>query len=273
MSKDIKTFCFHFFAILLVLVAMLPFFWMISTSFKPNGALMAIPVQWIPKEPTFQNYFDIFQRESILRSMFNSLVVAIGFVCVTLISAAMAGFAFAKIEFKGREILFMIFLASMMIPYQVLFIPTYLIMSRLHLSNNLISLILPGFFKAFAVFMFRQQMKALPDAYIEAAAIDGSNIFMTFIRIVCPMCKTVFVTLFIILFMDSWNDYLMPLVMLSTKDKFTLPIILNSMTGQYKNEYNLLMAGALVSIFPILILYGLAQKQFASGLQVGGIKG
>lgn len=268
-----STVLFHTGALLLVLVAMIPFFWMVSTSLKSGGAIITIPIEWIPKQPTFESYISVFEKDGIFRAMLNSLFVSAGSVAVVLISSSMAAFAFAKIKFRGREILFVIYLAALMIPSQVLFIPIYLVMSELGLANSLVSLILPNIFRVFAIFMLRQQMMSIPDTYMEAAAMDGASLFRQFIQIICPMCRTTMITLLVIQFMDAWNDYLLPLVLLTSKDKYTLPIILNSMAGQYKFEFNLLMAGALISMLPILLLYGVAQKYFASGLQMGGVKG
>ncbi len=260
-------------AALLSVVILLPFFWMLSTAFKDYGAIMALPIQWIPQNPTFKNFTDLFSKEGMTVSMFNSLVVSTSSVAVTIISSSMAAFAFAKLDFKGKNVIFLVYLATMMIPSQVLFIPLYLLMGELKLVDSLGALVLPSVFKVFAVFMLRQRMMTIPNVYLEAPAIDGAGIFTVFLQIICPMCKSSLATLAIICFMDAWNDYLLPLVMLTTKTKFTLPIILSSLNGQYKSEYNLLMAGALVSMLPILVVYALAQKYFAAGLQVGGVKG
>ncbi len=260
-------------AITLALAAMIPFLWMVSTSFKSSGALVTIPIEWIPKQPTLESFVTVFQKDGMLQAMINSLLVSTGTVLVVLISSSMAAFAFAKIRFRGSGILFMMFLAALMIPSQVLFIPIYLIMSELGMSNSLLSLIVPKLFTVFAVFMLRQQMLSIPDAYMEAASMDGATLFRQFYQIILPMCKTTMITLLVVQFMETWNDYLMPLVMLNSKEKFTLPIVLNSMSGQYKYEFNLLMAGALVSMIPIILLYGVAQKYFAGGLQMGGVKG
>ena len=264
---------YHIGATLLALLIMTPFFWMISTSLKSRGALLALPIEWFPQHPTLDNYFRLFSLDGFSNSIFNSLIVSFFSVAVTLVSSAMAAFAFSKLEFKGRNTLFIAYLATLMIPSQVLFIPLYLLMSELRLADSIVSLILPTMFKAFAIFMLRQQMLSIPKAYMESPAIDGAGLWTIFIRVICPMCKSGFATLSVICFMDAWNDYLLPLVMLTTKTKFTMPVILNSLNGQYQSEYNLLMAGALISMTPILLLYAAAQRYFVSGLQVGGIKG
>ncbi|MGX8677852.1 MAG: carbohydrate ABC transporter permease [Sphaerochaetaceae bacterium] len=274
MSEKHEThFWFYLIGTAISIIALVPFLWMISTSFKSNGALLALPIEWIPKKPTFESYSKLFQLSGFLSSSFNSLFVAVLSVSVGLLSASAAAFAFAKLRFKGKDLLFMVFIASLMIPSQVSFIPLYLIMNNLRLTNKLIALVVPCVFKAFAVFMLRQQIMSIPDAYMDAASLDGASLGKTFFRIILPMCRTSLVTLAIILFMDSWNDYLLPLVLMTSKEHFTLPILLNSLSGEFKTSFNLLMAGSLLSMIPILIVYVCSRKYFSNGLQVGGIKG
>jgi multiple sugar transport system permease protein len=146
-------------------------------------------------------------------------------------------------------------------------------MNDLRLVDTLFVLILPYTFKAFAVFILRQQMMNIPDAYLDAAAIDGASLFRSFITIFLPLCKTALATLAIIIAMDAWNDYLLPLVLMTSPKNYTLPIILNALSGQFKTAYDLLMAGSLISIVPLLVIYIGAQRYFASGLQIGGVKG
>ena len=271
--KCLQSIAFHTLAVMISVIALVPFLWMISTSLKSSGALLAVPIEWIPEKPTLQAYVRLFSLTGILRSIVNSFIVTAGAVVFTLASSSLAAFALSKIEFRGREGVFMLFIASMMLPSQVLFIPLYLIMNNLGLVNNLIAIILPYLFQAFAVFMLRQQMMSIPDTYLDAAAIDGAGLLRSFITVFLPMCRTALVTLAIIISMNAWNDYLMPLVILTSSENYTLPIILNSLGGQFKTGYDLLMAGSLVSIVPLLVVYIVFQRYFASGLQVGGIKG
>ena len=272
-KNAIKTAFYHLVAICLGVVAVVPFLWMISTSLKSGGALLAVPIEWVPKNPTLQAYEKLFALTGMLRSIGKSLVVTASAVVVAILSSSMAAFAFSKIRFKGSGVLFMIFLASMMLPSHVLFIPLYLIMNDLGLVDTLFALILPYSFKAFAVFMLRQQMMNISDAYLDAAAIDGASLFRSFITIFLPLCKTALATLAIIIAMEAWNDYLLPLVLMTSPKNYTLPIILNALSGQFKTSYDLLMAGSLISVIPLLIIYIGAQRYFASGLQIGGVKG
>lgn len=272
-KKIIKKVVLYFIAIFIAVLVLMPFFWMISTSLKSSGAMMSIPIEWIPKEITFDSYKKILSIPNFLTSILNSFYLATTTTVVQIISASMAAFAFSKIKFKGREVLFKVYIATMMIPFQVIFIPLFIIMSSMKLTNNLSALLLLQFFNAFAIFMLRQQMMGISDDFIDAATIDGASQLRIFISIIIPLARGTIATLAVMTFMGSWNDYLFPLVMLSDRSKFTLPLILNSLSGQYSSQYNLLMAGSLISMIPIIILYMFMQKYFKAGLQVGGIKG
>ena len=218
---------------------------------------MSIPVEWIPKEPTLDAYKKLFAMPEFVGSIFNSFYVSVLCTAVRLLCAAMAAFALTKIPFKGRNAVFGIYVTALMIPSQITFIPLFIIMTNMHLTNSLNAFMLLQLFNAFAIFMMRQKMMTINDAYIEAAVIDGASMWRIFFKIILPMSGSAMATLAILAFMDMWNDYL----------------LLSTLSGQYKNQYNLTMAGALISIIPILIVYIFAQKYFKEGLTVGGVKG
>lgn len=264
---------YYIVAVLLAVVALVPFVWMISTSLKSRGALMSIPIEWIPAEPTLDAYGEVFSRFPFLRTIGNSLFITCSFTLLTIISASMAAFAFAKIRFRGSQLVLGLYLATMMIPTQVTMIPLFVVMNKLGLIDSYASVVLPGIFKPFAVFMLVQQMRAIPNDFLDAARIDGAGIFQVYRRIALPMCAPTIATLAVTTFMESWNDYLWPLLMLTDRNKMTLPIALSTLNGQYNTEYNVLMAGSLISMIPIVIIYLCAQKQFKNGLMAGGIKG
>ena len=272
-KRHLSTTGYYVVSILLAVVAMIPFLWMISTSLKSRGALMSIPIEWIPDEPTLDAYREVFSRFPFMRTIGNSLLVSVSFTLITLISASMAAFAFAKIRFRGSDVILKLYLAMMMIPTQVTMIPLFIIMNRLGLIDSYASVILPSIFKPFAVFMLVQQMKSIPNDYLDAARVDGAGIFHVYGRIALPLCAPTLATLAVTTFMESWNDYLWPLLMLTDRNKMTLPIALSTLNGQYNTEYNVLMAGSLISMIPIIIIYLCAQKQFKNGLMAGGIKG
>ncbi len=260
-------------AVFIGVIVMIPFLWMLSTSFKSKGALMQIPVQWIPKEPSLDAYRTVFSRFPLLRAIGNSFLITGSYTAVTILSASMAAFAITKIKFPWAESIFKLYLASMMIPTQVTLIPLFVIMNKLGLTNTYPSVILPSLFRAFAVFMLVQQMRSIPNDFMEAARIDGAGIFRIYGRVIMPLTRSAIATLTVTTFMESWNDYLWPLLMLSDKNKMTLTLALNSLNGQYGTEYNLLMAGSLISMVPIIIIYACAQRYFKSGLMSGGVKG
>lgn len=264
---------YYIISILLAVLALIPFLWMISTSLKSRGALMSIPIEWIPAEPTLDAYTEVFSRFPFLRTIGNSLFISVAFTLITLVSASMAAFAFAKLRFRGSGVILSIYIATMMIPTQVTMIPLFVVMNRLGLIDSYASVILPSMFKPFAVFLLVQQMKTIPNDYLDAARIDGAGLFHIYFRVALPLCIPTLATLAVTTFMESWNDYLWPLLMLTDRNKMTLSIALSTLNGQYNTEYNVLMAGSLISMIPIIIIYIAAQKQFKAGLMAGGIKG
>jgi multiple sugar transport system permease protein len=258
---------------LIAVIVCVPFFWMISTSLKNRGALMSIPMEWLPKEPTLDSYRKLSEIPYFMRSIANSLYMAVVCTAAQLLFASMASFALTKIKFKGQKLIFSLYVTALMIPVQITFIPIFIILTRLGLTNSLNSFVLFHLFNGFAIFMLRQRMMTIHDALIESALIDGAGWWRIFFQIMLPLCTGALATLAILAFMSVWNDYLLPLVLLSDRSKATLPVILSGLSGQYKNQFNLMMAGALVSIIPILILYVCVQGQFKEGVTVGGVKG
>ena len=264
---------FYVVSVALAVMVVIPFYWMIITSLKSKGALMALPIQWIPRHPTLQSYRKVFSLFPFGKAILNSLFVSITFTVITVLSSSMAAFAIAKIRFKGAGVFFRMYLMSMMIPTQITLIPLFIIMSRLNLTNTYTSVISPSIFLAFSIFLLVQNLRSLPDDFMEAARIDGASLWTTFFRVIMPMEKPVLATLVITTFMGAWNDYLWPLVMLSDKNKMTLTLALNTLNGQYGTEYNVLMAGCLISMIPIIVVYIIAQTQMKQGITAGGVKG
>ncbi|HCT63045.1 MAG TPA: sugar ABC transporter permease [Erysipelotrichaceae bacterium] len=257
---------------LITLISLGPFLWMISTSFKSSGALMSIPIEWIPNEISFKSYEKIIIELPFLRSLFNSILISVFSTLLTIISASMAAFIFAKFEFKHKNVLFILFLASMMVPLQVTGIPIFIILMKLKLINSYVGVIVPTVFNVFAIFLLRQYMRNISNEFIEAALIDGASYFQIYYRIIIPMSIVPITTLIVINFMNYWNDYFWPLIILTDPKKMTLPIMLSKLNSQYATEYNTLMAGSLISMIPILIVYMFAQKYFIRGIQEGGVK-
>lgn len=264
---------FYVMASLVGLIIMVPFFWMIITSLKDRENVLTVPIQWIPNPVSFKGYADVFTFFPFGTAIFNSLFISVFTTVITILSAAMAAYAFAKIDFKGREKLFGLYLATMMVPSQVTIIPMFIILNQLKLVNTFAGLLAPTIFNAFAIFMLRQQMKTISNDYIDAGIIDGASHFKIFRKIILPLVSPIIATLGVITFMGAWNDYFWPLVILTDPQKMTLSLALQNINGQYPSFYNVLMAGSLISMVPILVIYAFAQKYFKTGLQVGGIKG
>lgn len=233
---------------------------------------MVLPIQWIPEQISFEGFVKVFTLFPFTQAILNSVFVSVTSTVLTLLSSLMAAYVFAKFEFKGREAVFALFLATMMVPQQVTIIPVFLVLKEMQLINTFTGLLMPSVFNAFAVFMLRQFIKTIHDDFLDAAYMDGASQLSVFGRIIIPLSMPIIATLGIITFMNAWNDYFWPLVILNDKAKMTLPLALNSLNGQYASEYNTLMAGSLISMTPIILLYLFAQKFFKSGLQLGGIK-
>ena len=272
-KKKIGTVAYYVVGILVAILAIIPFLWMVSTSLKARGALMSIPIEWIPKEPTIVSYVKVFSKFPFFSTIGNSLFISVTYTFITLISASMAAFAFAKLKFSKADLLLKVFLATMMIPTQVTIIPLFVVMNKMSLINSYASVILPSIFRPFAVFLLVQQMRTIPNDYLDAASIDGASTFTVYFKVALPLCAPTLATLSITTFMESWNDYLWPLLMLTDKTKMTLPIALSTLNGQFATEYNVLMAGSLISMIPIILIYCFAQKYFQNGMMAGGIKG
>lgn len=264
---------FYLIAIFFAIIVTIPFYWMIITSLKSKGALMALPIQWIPESPTFRSYQKVFLMFPFSKAILNSTMITFAYTGITLLSSSMAAFAITKIRFKGAKVLLAIYLASMMIPTQITLIPLFILMSKCSLVNTYTSVISPSIFKAFGIFLIVQSMRTIPDDYVEAARIDGAHNGRIYSSIIMPMVTPVLATLGISTFMEAWNDYLWPLVMLSDKNKMTLTLALNTLNGQYATEYNVLMAGSLLSMIPIIIVYIVAQTKMKQGITLGGVKG
>ena len=272
--KTLRTALFYLMLLVIVLFTVLPFLWMLSSSFKGSEAIRTIPIRWIPEHPTLEGYQRVFNMQgfSFARSSLNSLLLAIACTIVAVGSAAMAAFVFAKLPFKGSNKLFGLYLATMMIPGTVTMVPNYIILRMLGLLDTYTGLILPSLANAFGVFLMRQSMMSVNDAYMESAYLDGASLYRIFFQIMLPMVMPTLSTMVLLSFMGSWNSYLWPLIVLTSTDKQTLQVVLGNMNGMYKNNEHVLMAGAVLTILPILIVYLVSQRYVDQGISLGGLK-
>lgn len=272
--KALRTVLFYLMLLIVVLFTILPFLWMLSSSFKGAEAIRTIPIRWIPEHPTLEGYQRVFNMQgfSFVRASLNSLILAIACTIVAVGSAAMAAFVFAKLPFKGSGKLFGLYLATMMIPGTVTMVPNYIILRMLNLLDTYTGLILPSLANAFGVFLMRQSMMSVNDAYMESAYLDGASLYRIFFQIMLPMVMPTLSTMVLLSFMGSWNSYLWPLIVLTSTGKQTLQVVLGNMNGMYKNNEHVLMAGAVLTILPILVVYLISQRYVDQGISLGGLK-
>ena len=264
----------HLVLIFITIVTVVPLLWMITTSLKTPDNVMRMPPQWIPNPITLDSYYKAFTVQPLMRSLINSLLIALANVFGTLLFASMAAFAFAKLRFRKKNLVFMVLLTSLMVPSQVALIPMYVAYSKVGWVDTYLPLILPNvLMNAYGVFMIRQFMAGIPDAYMEAARIDGAGYGRIFAVIYLPLCKQILITLGLYNFINSWNNFLTPLVMLNSTEKFTVSLLLSTYKVMYNIDWSLLMAASTVSVLPTMILFILAQKHFVEGITVAGVKG
>lgn len=260
---------------LLVVVMVLPFGWMLSTSLKAQQYILETPPQLFPNPVTFESYIQLAERMDIGRIVFNSVFVAVVTTAGQIIISAMAAYAFSRLEWRGRNLVFTLYLATMMVPSVVMVIPQFILIRQLGWVNTYAALIVPSLFNAFGTFLLRQSFLGLPKDFEEAAFVDGANPFTIFWRIMLPLNLPAIATLVVLSFMGSWNSYLFPLFVARKEDVITLPVALGVLQGGPRalTEWNMVMAGAVIMVLPILIVYLLAQKWFVQGVVSSGIKG
>ena len=259
--------------ILIAVIMVVPFLWMLSTSLKTQYDAVKIPPLWIPDPPQWENYVKLFTEQPMFQFMLNTIKIVFFVVLGQLFFSSLAAYSFARISFKGRNVVFFFYIATLMVPGQVTMIPTYLMFAKAGLTDNHLALILPAFFSAFGVFLLRQFFMSLPRELEEAAEIDGCNPFMTYWRIMLPLVVPAMLTLGVFTLMNTWNDYMGPLIYLSSPEKYTMTLGIAYFKGVYTTQWNLVMAGSIVSVVPILIAYLCAQKYFIEGIAFSGVKG
>jgi multiple sugar transport system permease protein len=264
------------FVVLVSATILFPFYWTVLTSFKSVPETITMPPTFFPREPVgFSNYQEVLRRVPVLSFYRNSIIVASCVTLATLLTSSLAGYIFAKFDFFAKRFLFIAILATMMIPFQVIVIPVYIIFKNLGLLDTLWALIIPGLVSAYGIFLMRQFMKTIPDELIDAGRIDGCSEFGIFWRIVIPLCKPALSALGIFAFMASWDDFFWPLLVLRTQDRLTLPIGVNMFGSWFiaGNYTPLIMAIATMAMLPVLVIFLIAQRQFIEGITLSGLKG
>lgn len=269
----------HILLVILGVLSLLPFVWLLSTALKSGGEnIFAYPPEFIPKEITFENFKGVWEKVPFLSYILNSLIVASFTVVLNLLFSSLAAYPLAKMEFKGKNFVFFAILATIMVPFQVIMIPVYLMVLRLNLIDSIsnfsgyLGLIFPFAVNAFGIFLMRQAYLGIPKELEEAAIADGANAFDIWWRILLPMAKPALATLAIFTFVGAWSEFLWPSIVLTKQSMFTLPVGINYLQSAFSSNWRFIAAGAIISILPILIFFISLQKYFISGQNQGALK-
>lgn len=273
--KRLATVSWYLFMSIIALLIILPLLWMLSTSFKPKAEWFMPDIYWIPRTFTWANYEKIFDNPSIpvARWFLNSVFVSSAITLCVLTFDSLAAYAYARMEFRGKRVLFALLLATLFLPGIMFLVPNFLTIARLGLLNNYAGVILPALSGVFGVFFMRQFFESLPKELEEAAYIDGANRLQTFFYIALPLSTPALATLGIITFLGAWNDFLWPLLILQDSNLLTLPPGLAKLQGAYTSEYGQMMAGAVITSVPVLLLYIFLQRYVVESVQTAGLKG
>ncbi len=263
------------YAILILISALMliPFVWMISASFKMNKDVFVFPIEWIPSNPRPRNYIDIWTKIPLLTFIKNTAKLTIIVTFLQVLTSSLAAYAFAKLHFKGKNTLFLGYIATIAVPWQAYMVPQFMMMRSWHLNNTHLAIICLQAFSAFGVFLMKQFYEGVPDELCEAARIDGLSEYGIYARIMLPLSLPAISTLVIFTFVNTWNDFLGPLIYLTKNDLKTIQIGLRMFISQYSAEYGLIMAASVIALIPVLIVFLSLQKYFVQGVASSGVKG
>lgn len=271
---EIKKVFSYIFLIIGSIIMSVPFLWMLSTSLKPEGAIFKIPPEFIPEEIIWSNYIRVFTESDIIRGFINTCIIIIPTTAIGLLTASLAAFGFAKLNFPGRDKLFFGLIATMMLPGIVTMVPQFIVFRDLGWLDTFKPLMIPAMFgAAMAVFFLRQFFMGIPNDLIDAAKIDGLSYLGIFWKIMIPLGKPAIVTQGILGLLAGYNDFMGPLIYLNSPENFTLQLVLASFRGYYTSEWGLIMAGSVIALIPTLLAFFFAQKQFIEGITMTGLKG
>lgn len=259
-------------AIFLAFTTMVPVVWMLFASLMPSGDASVYPPKLFPSTMTFSHYATLFTRMNLSRYLFNSAFLSVVVTLVSLLLNSMAGYGFAKYRFRGRDRIFTFLVIAMVIPSQVTMLPLFLLLKELGFINTYMGIIIPGLTTIFGIFLMRQYVLSIPDSFIEAARIDGASEFRIYWSLILPLCRPILITLAIFTFMGTWNDFLWPLIVMTDDSMYTLPVALANLVGEHVQDTELMMAGSVITILPVLVLFLALQKYYIGGLIAGGLK-
>ena len=266
--------CLYTLLIIITALMVVPFLWMLSASIKSNTEVFQMtPFRWIPEVPKWENYVNIWAKIPLLKFIGNTVILTIAVTFFQLLTSSFAAYAFSKLEFRFKNGLFLAYIATIAMPWQVYMVPQFIMMRRMGLNDTLLAMLCLQAFSAFGVFMMKQFYAGIPDSLCEAARIDGMSEYRIYSSIMLPLSKPALATLTIFTFVNTWNDYLGPLIYLKTESKKTIQLGLRMFIGQYSAEYGLIMAGSIITLIPVLIVFLCLQKYFVEGIAATGVKG
>jgi multiple sugar transport system permease protein len=254
-------------------LALLPMVWMVSASLMPSGEASTYPPRFFPSRITLEHYADLFTRLNLGRYLLNSAFIALVVTTCSLAINSMAGYAFAKLRFKGRERLFRVLSAGLVLPTQVAMLPLFLLLKNMGLINTYWGVIIPGLASIFGIFLVRQYAIAIPDEMLDAARVDGASEFRIFWSIVVPGIVPILATLAIWTFLATWNDFMWPLIVLSDESRYTLPVALANLAGEHVQDTELMMAGSVITVVPVMLVFLFLQRYYIQGVMAGSVKG
>lgn len=266
-----KLFLYIFLAITSV-VTLIPFIWMLSASFMSDGAASVFPPKFLPDEAVLSQYKTLFTKLSIVRNFFNSIFLSVVVTTISLFFNSMAGYAFAKYRFKGKNKLFNLLLINMIVPSQITMLPLFLMLKSVGLINTYMAIIVTGLANIFGIFLIRQHCLAIPDSLIESAKMDGATDFQIYRKIILPLATPILVTLGLFTFIGTWNDFLWPLIALTDESMYTLPVALASLMLEHTRDPELMMAGSVITIIPVIIVFLFLQQYYIKGIMMGSVK-
>lgn len=272
-NNKVKNICIYALLAALSILIFLPFLWMVSSSLKTSQEVFSVPMKWLPEQPVWKNFSDIWTKIPLLLFFKNSFKLAIIITALQVLTSSFAAYPFAKMKFPGRDIIFLCYVATIAVPWQVYMVPQFIMIRNMHLADTHLSLILMQAFTAFGVFLMRQCYMGIPNELSEAARIDGLSEFGIYRRIMLPLSKASMATLIIFSFVNVWNDYMGPMIYLNSNELKTIQLGLRMFITQYSADYNLIMAAALISLIPVGVLFLSMQRFFIEGVATSGLKG
>jgi multiple sugar transport system permease protein len=275
MTGRIKIKSVLLYAVLAIAAAavLLPFYWMVMSSLKTNNDVFTVPIKWLADSPVWHNYADIWRKSEMTTWLRNTVVLSLAVTFLQVFTGSFAAYGFAKVRFPGRNVLFLAYIGTIAVPWQSYMIPQFVLFAKLHLSDTLWAIIALQAFGAFGVFLMKQFYESIPDELVDAARIDGMSEYGIYRRIMLPLSMPALASLSLLTLVNTWNDYLGPLLYLRSRDLWTVQIGLKSFISQYNAEYALIMTGSVLSVLPIAVIFLLGQRYFVEGIATTGLKG